>query len=66
MPAIRFPDAEDLAQGLKEASHIILRRKVDHTVSETIAVLIAIFVSMGFVLYWGIVKQGSCAWGRGK
>ncbi|KAK0620804.1 hypothetical protein B0T14DRAFT_567526 [Immersiella caudata] len=66
MPALRFPDVQDLAQGLEEASHVILRREIDHTVPETIAVLVTIFVSMGLVMYWGIVKQGSCAWGRGK
>ncbi|KAK0641834.1 hypothetical protein B0T16DRAFT_420597 [Cercophora newfieldiana] len=62
MPVLRFPDAEDFTQGLAEARHAIVRRAVDHTVLETIAVLATIFVSMGFVMYWGIVKQGSCRW----
>jgi hypothetical protein len=51
MPAIRFPDVHGLAQGLKDASHVVLRREVDHTVPETIAVrmyLLLVSISLVF------------------
>ncbi|KAM7203107.1 hypothetical protein V8F33_002455 [Rhypophila sp. PSN 637] len=71
MPVLRFPhDARELTEGLSqvltEARHAIVKREVDHTVPETIAVVITIIISMSLVGYWGIVRGGSCAWGRGK
>lgn len=38
MPALPVIDSQQLARGLAEVSHVIVRRGVDHTVLETLAV----------------------------
>ncbi|KAK1750110.1 hypothetical protein QBC47DRAFT_394619 [Echria macrotheca] len=62
MPALHFPDGNDLMRGLIHTRQALVRREIDHTAVETIAVLLTIFISMGLFMYWGIVKQGSCNW----
>lgn len=38
MPALPVIDSQHLARGLAEVGHVIVRRSVDHTVLETLAV----------------------------
>ncbi|CAI4212395.1 unnamed protein product [Parascedosporium putredinis] len=65
MPALPV-GPETLNHGFIEVRNIILRRAVDHSILETVAVTFTIFISMGALMYWGIVKGGDCACGGKK